>query len=257
MSNPQPPSSSARRALPTDWIFIIGLIAIIIGSLIAWATSGEGETISPEPSSVAPVAEYSVGDVGPGGGYIFYVDLARPLGSQYFELACAGWMNSCDGYPDPILPWGCEGKTIPGTNNTGYASEVIGMGEGNTALIIAGCPTPNIAAAAAGDYMNNGLDDWFLPSKDELNAMCKWAVNDTVNAICNDEGLDSFSLTYGGFSKSIYYLGITYKYYLSSSTYLSGRWIQEFEGLYPSQINPSSGSTEFIIEGAVRPVRTF
>ena len=46
--------------------------------------------------------QYSVGDTGPGGGTIFYVDMNLPPGSQYFEAACVGWQNNCDGTtPDP------------------------------------------------------------------------------------------------------------------------------------------------------------
>ena len=108
-----------------------------------------------------------VGDTGPGGGIVFYVDLTRPAGSQYFEAACAGWRNNCDGTTaDPQPGWGCQGTRISGADGT-----LIGTGELNTTKILAGCATADIAADLADDYSRNTLDDWFLPSKDELNQM--------------------------------------------------------------------------------------
>ena len=122
--------------------------------------------------------EYEVGDRGPGGGTIFYVDMNRPVGSQYFEAACVGWWNSnCDGTPDdPQAEWadpeakeGCDGD-LPGADGL-----LIGTGEQNTADILAGCETRGIAAQLADEYTRtvNGVvyGDWFLPSQDELHRM--------------------------------------------------------------------------------------
>ena len=122
-------------------------------------------------------ALYEVGDPGPGGGTIFYVDMNRPVGSQYFEAACAGWPNSCDGTTDdPQAEWadpedkqGCDGD-LPGADGL-----LIGTGERNTADILAGCATWGIAAQLADEYTRtvNGVvyGDWFLPSQDELHRM--------------------------------------------------------------------------------------
>ena len=112
---------------------------------------------------------YRVGQVGPGGGIIFYVDLTRPAGSQYFEMACAGWSDSrCGGsdLADPGIVWGCGGTPIPGADGT-----AIGAGEQNTTDIVTGCPETVIAAKVAIDLVLGGQSDWFLPSKDELNQM--------------------------------------------------------------------------------------
>jgi len=111
--------------------------------------------------------ECQLGDTGPGGGTIFYVDLTRPVGSQYFEAACAGWQNNCDGATaDPEAQWGCYGSSIAGADG-----QAIGTGEQNTADILAGCLTLGIAARLANDYTNSGESDWFLPSQDELHQM--------------------------------------------------------------------------------------
>ena len=116
-------------------------------------------------------ADYIVGDPGPGGGTIFYVNMRRPAGSQYFEAACAGWQHNCvSGYADPQAVWGCMSYQIPGAEGT-----AIGTGEQNTLDILAGCLTEDIAARLADAYtvtVNSVVyEDWFLPSKDELLAM--------------------------------------------------------------------------------------
>ena len=111
----------------------------------------------------------AVGDRGPGGGIIFYKNLTRAVGSQYFEAACAGWSDgTCGGsdLTDPTAQWGCFGTLIAGADGTN-----IGTGEKNTTDIVTGCPTLGIAARRAKNLVLGGKSDWFLPSKNELNQM--------------------------------------------------------------------------------------
>ena len=109
----------------------------------------------------------AVGDPGPGGGIVFYVDLTREPGAQYLEAACAGWLNNCDGTTaDPTAGWGCYESPIAGADGL-----VIGTGAQNTTDVLAGCLTAGIAADLADSYSHNSLNDWFLPSRDELNQM--------------------------------------------------------------------------------------
>ena len=107
-----------------------------------------------------------VGDTGPGGGYVFFVDVNRPAGSQYFEVACAGWANNCDGSKDPVTNWGCEGTVNTGADGTG-----IGDGEQNTRDIVAECNEPGIAARLTSDYVRGTVDDWYLPTTGEFSEM--------------------------------------------------------------------------------------
>ena len=116
-------------------------------------------------------ALYSVGETGPSGGTIFYVNMRRAAGSQYFEAACYGWQHNCvSGYADPMAVWGCIGSSIAGADGL-----LIGNAEQNTADILAGCATSGIAARLADEYTRtvNGVvyEDWFLPSQDELHEM--------------------------------------------------------------------------------------
>jgi len=183
-----------------------------------------------------------VGEPGPGGGIVFYdAGSVQPWG-RYLEVACAGWSDgTCGGndLTDPQPVWGCSGTLISGADGT-----AIGTGEQNTQDIVNGCLTQDIAADRAADYSHNDLDDWFLPSKDELNTLCKWAYGDTVNAICNNNGSGGLSLANGGYSPNFYF-------YWSSSEFtnnLASTHDFEYGGQY-------TFSKAFM--NGVRPVRAF
>ena len=153
------------------------------------------------------------------GGIIFYLD-----GSGQHGLVAAPVDQSYNG--DFTRPWGCNGTLIGGT------STAVGTGQSNTTLIVNGaCSSAGDAARICADYSVTvgGIvyDDWFLPSKNELNLMY---VNLHQNAL-------------GGFDSNYYW----------SSTEDGGfyAWVQYFP-------NGSQGSgnknNDF---GRVRAVRAF
>jgi hypothetical protein len=60
--------------------------------------------------------------------------------------------------------WGCFGVNI--------ATQIfIGQGATNTANILAGCPTAGIAARLCDSYVSGIYDDWYLPSRNELDKL--------------------------------------------------------------------------------------
>jgi hypothetical protein len=182
-----------------------------------------------------------VGNPGPGGGIVFYDAGSAQAWGRYLEVACVGWQNGCDGTTaDQVVSWGCFGIQISGAEGT-----EIGTGEQNTTDIVNNvdsCATAGTAAELADSYSNAGQSDWFLPSKDELNALCIWAVDDNVNVVCNGAGIGSFLLTNGGFSPG---------YYWSSSEGGDFRaWYQSFD--FGDRINFDKYQTY-----SVRPVRAF
>jgi len=69
------------------------------------------------------------------------------------DQATAGW-------------WGCYITDIDGADGT-----ALGTGNQNTIDIMAGCSEATIAARYCGNLVLNGYDDWYLPSKDELNKL--------------------------------------------------------------------------------------
>jgi hypothetical protein len=118
------------------------------------ADSGSSED-EEEPETV-----YELGDAGPAGGLIFYVDAADAFPWTYLEAAPAStefseiWSNVVK---DPVGP-GAQGTAI-------------GTGKANTEAIVAQAGLAAGAAKACADLVAGGYDDWFLPSKGELAAI--------------------------------------------------------------------------------------
>jgi hypothetical protein len=88
-----------------------------------------------------------------GGGIVFYTDTS---GEHGLVAAQTDQGNA---------QWGCYGETM------GAIYSGIGTGKSNTDQIVYYCPDTGIAARVCKDLVLNGYDDWFLPSKDELNEM--------------------------------------------------------------------------------------
>ncbi len=106
---------------------------------------------------------YSVGDTGPAGGKIFYENANYVTdGWRYLEAAPSDLSVT--------YKWGDTATSV----TTGTA---IGTGKSNTAAIVEALDgagfTEDYAAKACADYSSGGKDDWFLPSKDELNELYK------------------------------------------------------------------------------------
>ena len=135
-------------------------------------------------------AVYTVGQMGPGGGTIFYVALSpfacgptRSAMCTYLEAAPSGW----NGGAEPSRTWAQSTPVNYQSTSVNNATSpetatatAIGWGYRNTqAIILQGnSDTATSAAALADSYTVtvSGVeyDDWYLPSKDELNQMCKW-----------------------------------------------------------------------------------
>jgi hypothetical protein len=101
---------------------------------------------------------YALGDDGPAGGLVFYIENG---GRNGLEAAREDQDNGSGAV------WGCPSRVINGADG-----ELIGRGATNTLDIVEDCEDVNIASKLAYNYESEtGYTDWFLPSKDELNAM--------------------------------------------------------------------------------------
>jgi hypothetical protein len=104
---------------------------------------------------------YEIGDSGPAGGLICYVNLDgfRSYGviCHYLEAAPADLGD---------YQWGGNGTSCDATATD------IGTGAANTAVLTAsGHSHTHFAARTCAGYSYGGYSDWFLPSKDELALM--------------------------------------------------------------------------------------
>ena len=119
---------------------------------------------------------YNVGDIGPGGGVIVYVD----------EI---GFDNS-DGDTTSI-------GAVCSTGTCHYLE--IALKDLSEQYLW------KDAIVAADEFFTSTADDWVLPSMDALNVMCKFAFGDTVNKVCNNSGSGEFVNRFGGFSSGPYW----------------------------------------------------
>jgi hypothetical protein len=117
---------------------------------------------------------YAIGDTGPAGGLIFYIDEADAYSWTYLEVAppATEWTS---------IEWGDYGTEIGGN----AALTGIGDGQAATDAIVDHMEGESITGTAAQlcDALSyGGYDDWFLPSKDELNAIWDNLVDDGTGA---------------------------------------------------------------------------
>ena len=126
-----------------------------------------------------------MGSTGPGGGIVFYDAGAKQLWGRYLEAAPTDYQVS---NASASVLWGCLGTLL------GAIDTAIGTGKANTNTILTKCPTrPGIAADVADKYSTSTVaaGQWFLPSRDELNELCKYALNQTTGntaEICSNSG---------------------------------------------------------------------
>jgi hypothetical protein len=133
------------------------------------------------------------------GGLIFYLDVINGTGMVAAPT------------DQGTAQWGCRGTYIANASNSN-----IGAGNQNTNLINTLCNETGIAAEICANLTLNGYDDWYLPSKDELNLLF---------TNLHQRGLGSFDIT----TVSIYgYKGV---YWSSTDGETSGgaAWIQMFD----------------------------
>jgi hypothetical protein len=156
------------------------------------------------------------------GGLIFYLNTTD----------CSG-MIAAPNDQSTNAEWGCEG-----TNISGAEFSSIGAGAQNTLEIINLCSTSGIAAEICNTYSLNGNDEWYLPSKDELNLMY-------TNLKANG---------FGSFSNDWYWSSTEFEDIDNyNSNGYEAAWLQSFENGF--QTTYDIGIKTY--ENSVRAVRSF
>lgn len=106
---------------------------------------------------------YKVGDTGPGGGVVFFVDRFKEYSDfTYLEVAPSS--------TEVARTWATDVNSNQTTSVTGSDSRALGGGYQNTIDIVAqsGNVSATCAAAYCADLVSGGQSDWYLPSLAEL-----------------------------------------------------------------------------------------
>jgi hypothetical protein len=243
------------------------------------ATNSAGTSVASAASnSVTPVATCAtgstcaLGDTGPGGGRVFYVSAVNftSTGSacgtacKYLEYAPTGWIvaatpagqTNCAAIAgtssnDPkcqYVPTGALTSTLlwPTTCPPPSCTAMnIGSGHSNTTTWLGQSASAGYAPTVARAYQGGGLTDWHLPSKHELNQMCR----DVWGLV-----LDNTAITCSGMTGTIR-VGFLNdgSFYGSSTEYqANGNHALRFsDGIWANNAKSSAGTV------VVRPVRAF
>jgi hypothetical protein len=225
-------------------------VVLFLGTLVGFQYGAVSQAVA-AVATCAQGGTCSVGDVGPGGGKVFYASVGTFNCGQnfaqlcnYLEAAPKTWSGSGS---DPNYFWqlgslqtvnisNISDETVP--NNSDAA---IGLGYRNSINIVNSGNGANSAAGAARAYLGGGKSDWYLPNNAEMNLLCQWArgVIQNVATVCS-----------GGSSNSDF---VNRDYWTSSEFNGSIAW-----RTWMSAGNQTPGEKNLVDSNyAVRPVRAF
>jgi len=204
---------------------------------------------------------YNVGDVGPGGGIIFYKDLSgfscgptfsstgSPTGGlcNYLEVAPSTWITPADS-TTVLLGNRNDTVQISGVRldpTVVYDPGDVGLGYKNSIAFRADSRAiANTGIRYIRDYNGGSLSDWYLPDSTELNILVYWSKG--LTPVLNTRCSSSAAIINGNFNSGYYY-------YSSSQTGSNpyGAYIQNFGngGVVTNQWSDAGMR--------VRPIRAF
>jgi len=160
--------STSNATIATVSSGIVTAVSAGTATITVTTTDGSKTATCAVTVTTGSVLEYAIGDIGPGGGKIIYVSA---LGFDVAGLGTCHYLEAAPTNHATYVRWSSTYEYVTGATGT-----AIGTGIANTAAIIAAYPgdtASNNAAKATVAYTGGGKNDWFLPSKDELNEMYK------------------------------------------------------------------------------------
>jgi hypothetical protein len=208
---------NANASAGTYTTSISGLSAVTTYYAKAYATNTAGTTYGPTISFTTPVAPIAVGD-SYGGGKVFYI--FQPADVGYYVANETHGLIAATVDQSTGIRWYNSNN---GNQTTGATATAIGTGKSNTDKII------NVqqgslnwyAAGVARDYKGGEYNDWYLPSRDELNLLYTQKV--MVGGFSNAYYWTSTETSIGDAHFTIFFNGTNYpccegsqKYYYNS-----------------------------------------
>ena len=184
-NNPTAVTYTGLPAVITPTAAISGLVLSDVANSISYFY-GESDVIGVSGGTCSTGGTCVVGNIGPGGGVVFYVGSSKinvvtgiSSGGLYLEAAPPNWSG---GATDPSAVWATSpsnGTVVSGTVQS------VGSGAENTRLINVALGSGGVAAKLAADLVLNGQSDWFLPSDFELQAMYNTIKNSASAGLTN------------------------------------------------------------------------
>jgi hypothetical protein len=227
---------------PTDFQ-VIGVSAFPNGQTSPAFKSVSATTANPSCSAGGANTVCNIGDIGPGGGIVFYDAGKDEYWGRYLEIA----PKACEGVKLTWRPAGNSETVYKGSSGQTAAelrvlAKGVGMGKVNTRIITLALGGGTYAAKYAEDLNCSGVDDWFLPSKDELDLAYNRLAQNRVG------GQDS---PVGGFNKGYYWTSTDYNNTTAWTEYFMDG--QQFDRVQTLSGNNKPPANPF----RVRPIRAF
>ena len=200
------------------------------GSMPGQAMVRTAGTTPPNNDKCDQGLAHACGDTGPGGGVVFYASSTAfgcgpgmASSCNFLEVAPNGWngkkvdcpMGGCANSKDKTSDWGsesvgsgrgyeyCSGmgekNLIPDASNS-----AIGAGYANTQAMVANCRSGD-AGQLAQSYTGGGLNDWYLPSLDELGALYYYPNRNAIGGFAANWYWSSTQAT----SRNAYYINFS------------------------------------------------
>ena len=200
-------------------------------------------------------AAYIVGDTGPGGGIVFYV-----APTFFTQVGATGSMCSTNCKYLEFAPTNAsvsQNERVSACSVFPINPQGIGTGYANT-LALAAVTCENRAITNAADLSlayrgPNNLSDWFLPSRDELTMMCRWARGLNETFVSDESCAVSFAII------DLFRGGLNVAYQSSSTTTEYTSWIVMFNYGDYIAMDTEPWPGDFLTESHpfIRPVRAF
>ncbi|MFL0076617.1 fibronectin type III domain-containing protein [Tenacibaculum maritimum] len=205
-SNPTIDNSKLANEIDTEEYALVltDLLPNTLYYVRAYAINEIGISYGDEVSftTLEVTTTYEIGDIGPGGGYVFQIDSNGIHGKEVAPLSTEFQSQ-----------WGCPITSVTGTSSS------VGSGQENSNLILdyhnsinyynnpGQCTdvvraTGDVAAKNCDDLVFNGFNDWYLPSIGELELIYDNLISQNLGDI-DDTLLSSSTQSLTNFRKFV------------------------------------------------------